>query len=71
MERHEPLLPRELHHYDLHVWLWKDNPIRIFDATNPGVACEGKHGYPLLKRLPKRGALASVGIRNGRDTAAV
>src|SRR2546428_713963 len=26
MEGHEPLLPKELHHYDLHVWLWKENP---------------------------------------------
>ena len=26
MEGHHPLMPRDLHHYDLHVWLWKDNP---------------------------------------------
>jgi hypothetical protein len=25
MEGHEPLLPEGLHHYDLHVWLWKAN----------------------------------------------
>ena len=53
MEGHEPLLPRELHHYDLHVWLWKDNPKGIFNATNPDVTCEGKHGYPLLEEAPK------------------
>ena len=26
MEGHHPLMPQALHHYDLHVWLWKDNP---------------------------------------------
>jgi hypothetical protein len=26
MEGHEPLQPQGLHHYDLHVWLWKHNP---------------------------------------------
>jgi hypothetical protein len=30
MEGHEPLMPPGLHHYDLHVWLWKDNPEGIF-----------------------------------------
>ena len=43
MEGHEPLLPRELHHYDLHVWLWKPNPAGMFTATNPDVKCTG---YP-------------------------
>lgn len=26
-------------HYDLHVWLWKDNPSGIFYHTNPRVTC--------------------------------
>jgi hypothetical protein len=26
MEGHHPLMPAMLHHYDLHVWLWKSNP---------------------------------------------
>ena len=26
MEGHEPLIPQGFHHYDLHVWLFKDNP---------------------------------------------
>ena len=52
MEGHEPLLPADLHHYDLHVWLWKDNPEGIFHATNPDVTCEGKHGYALLEEPP-------------------
>lgn len=26
-------------HYDLHVWLWKDNPAGLFAAWNPDVTC--------------------------------
>jgi hypothetical protein len=44
MEGHEPVLPVQLHHWDLHVWLWKANPNGVFSATNPGVAC-AKKGY--------------------------
>ena len=39
MEGHEPLMPRALHHYDLHVWLWKENPAGLFSPTNPRVTC--------------------------------
>lgn len=41
MEGHEPLMPRGLHHYDLHVWLWKDNPAGLFHPVDPSVTCEG------------------------------
>jgi hypothetical protein len=40
MEGHEPLMPRELHHYDLHVWLFKENP---------AVGCAG-HAYALMEQ---------------------
>lgn len=39
MEGHEPLMPRALHHYDLHVWLFRDNPAGLFNAINPTVDC--------------------------------
>ena len=26
-------------HYDLHVWLWKDNPAGLFAPFNPNVSC--------------------------------
>ena len=39
MEGHEPILPKELHHWDLHVWLWKDNPNGLFHPTNAAVTC--------------------------------
>jgi hypothetical protein len=44
MEGHPPIMPPELHHYDLHVWLWKTNPAGVFSPTNPAVSCP-KGGY--------------------------
>ena len=41
MEGHEPLIPKEFHHYDLHAWLFKDNPLGMFSPTNPDVSCDG------------------------------
>ncbi len=43
MEGHFPLMPDTLVHYDLHVWLFKDNPEGLFAPTNPAVKCSG---YP-------------------------
>ena len=40
MEGHEPLIPAGFHHYDLHAWLFKDNPNGMFSPTNPDVSCE-------------------------------
>ena len=51
MEGHEPLMPRELHHYDLHVWFFKHNPAGMFSATNPDVRCEGQP-FALLEQPP-------------------
>jgi len=48
MEGHEPLMPQALHHYDLHVWLFKENPAGIFAVTNPTVSCDG-YGYAFLE----------------------
>lgn len=39
MEGHAPVLPTEMHHWDLHVWLWKDNPNGIMHSTNADVKC--------------------------------
>ena len=52
MEGHEPLLPQSLHHYDLHVWLWKDNPAGLFSPTNPNVKCVG-YPFRLIEDAPK------------------
>lgn len=40
MEGHAPVLPVELHHWDLHVWLWKDNPNGLMHSTNSTVKCQ-------------------------------
>lgn len=41
MVGHSPLMPEELHHYDLHVWLWRENPAGLFAPTNPAMKCAG------------------------------
>jgi hypothetical protein len=52
MEGHEPLQPKGMHHYDLHVWLWKHNPAGTFSATNPDVKCP-KGSYSFTENAPK------------------
>jgi hypothetical protein len=36
MPGHTPTMPI---HYDLHVWLWADNPSGLFAPFNPSLAC--------------------------------
>ena len=52
MEGHQPVMPAELHHYDLHVWLWKTNPEGVFSPTNPAVKCPTT-GYSFAEMAPK------------------
>ena len=52
MEGHQPVMPAGLHHYDLHVWLWKDNPAGVYSSTNPAVKCPAK-GYSFQESAPK------------------
>jgi len=52
MEGHKPLMPAGLHHYDLHVWLWKTNPEGVFSPTNPAVKCP-PGAYSLEEAAPK------------------
>jgi hypothetical protein len=39
MDGHDPIMPAALRHYDLHVWLWKNNPRGVFTSTNAAVKC--------------------------------
>lgn len=52
MAGHPPLLPEQLHHYDLHVWLWKDNPAGVFSPTNAKIKCP-KGAYSFQEAAPK------------------
>ncbi|MEZ5830153.1 MAG: hypothetical protein R3D05_03145 [Dongiaceae bacterium] len=52
MEGHEPLIPKDFAHYDLHAWLFKDNPLGMFSPTNPDVSCEG-YEFSLLEEPTK------------------
>ena len=46
MAGHHPLMPTALTHYDLHVWLWKENPAGLFSPTNPDVKCpQGPYNF--------------------------
>jgi len=45
MDGHEPIMPASLRHYDLHVWLWKDNPRGVFTSTNAAVKCTPGGAY--------------------------
>ena len=39
MPGHQPIMPAELVHYDLHVWLWEENPLGVFESTNGKLHC--------------------------------
>jgi hypothetical protein len=52
MAGHAPIMPEGLHHYDLHVWLWKPNPAGVFSATNADVKCP-KGTYSFDEGAPK------------------
>lgn len=47
MDGHEPIMPATLRHYDLHVWLWKDNPKGIFTSTNAAMKCTPGSPYTI------------------------
>jgi hypothetical protein len=51
MDGHEPPMPKELVHYDLHVWFWKDNPAGSFFGVNKNVSCD-KYGYSFVHTEP-------------------
>ena len=51
MAGHEPLMRESLHHYDLHVWLFKANPKGMFSPINPSVSCAG-YAYAYLEEPP-------------------
>lgn len=52
MEGHEPLIPKQYVHFDLHAWLFKDNPLGMFTPTNPNASCGG-YDFGLLE-MPTR-----------------
>jgi hypothetical protein len=46
MMGHYPLMPSQLVHYDLHVWLWLNNPAGTFMPTNANLKCpKGPYTY--------------------------
>jgi hypothetical protein len=47
-----PIMPHGMHHYDLHVWLWKENPAGLFSPTNPSLTWAG-YGYSMAEEWPR------------------
>lgn len=60
MEGHEPGMPK---HYDLHAWLWQDNPKGMFTAFNPAGSC--KVGQ--VSETPSGGASTGDGSTAGTE----
>ena len=55
MEGHQPIMPAGLRHWDLHVWLWKDNPAGVFTPTNARVKCPARgYSYVLHDDAPPK-----------------
>jgi hypothetical protein len=52
MQGHHPLMPVDMLHYDLHVWLFKSNPKGMFQPTNAEVTCSG-YPYRMVETAPK------------------
>jgi hypothetical protein len=52
MAGHHPVMPTNMHHYDLHVWLFKPNPYGTFSPTNPDVKC-GRYAYTSVEQAPR------------------
>jgi hypothetical protein len=50
MDGHHPVMPHELRHYDLHVWLFRDNPRGMFTAVNAAISCAGQ-AYRVMGEL--------------------
>lgn len=53
MPGHHPIMSEDITHYDLHVWLFRDNPNGTFHATNPNVSCDGDP-YRFSEDPPKK-----------------
>jgi hypothetical protein len=51
MMGHWPVMPKELVHYDLHVWLWAHNPNGEFSPTNSAMKCPST-GYNFANSTP-------------------
>lgn len=47
MDGHEPIIPAAMRHYDLHVWMWKNNPRGMFTSTNASVKCSKADPYTI------------------------
>jgi hypothetical protein len=53
MMGHYPVMPAQLIHYDLHVWLWSNNPSGMFAPTNSAIKCPANAPYTFVDKTPQ------------------
>jgi hypothetical protein len=56
MYGHYPVMPKSLVHYDLHVWLFSQNPNGMFAPTNSSFSCPSS-GYNFVYTKPDMPAM--------------
>jgi hypothetical protein len=56
MYGHYPVMPKQLIHYDLHVWMFSQNPNGIFAPTNSSFSCPSS-GYNFVYAKPDMPAM--------------
>ncbi len=61
MEGHEPLIPQGFHHYDLHAWLFKDNPQGMFSPDQPECVLR-RRGLFAARNVDENGAGEIAGL---------
>lgn len=54
MEGLHPLMPKEMTHYNLRMWLFKKNPSGIYSPTNPDVTCPRTLAYRFEEKPPRQ-----------------
>lgn len=53
MEGQHPLMPKEMVHYNLRMWLFKKNPAGLYSPTNPEVKCPRTLAYRFEEKPPR------------------
>lgn len=56
MYGHYPVMPKQLVHYDLHVWMFSQNPNGMFAPTNSSFSCPSS-GYNFVYTKPDMPAM--------------
>jgi len=53
MEGEHPLMPKEMVHYNLRMWLFKENRFGLYNPTHPEVKCPRTLAYRFEEKPPR------------------